>query len=167
MGFARQFVVIWILVAMTLLVQSAGLAVLIHWARASIARGMHGLTPWRTSVLMIRFTVAMIVLTIVEIVLWAVFYRWQCFPTWEPSFYFSAASYSTVGYGDVVLPNVWRTLGPIESVTGVLMSGISVSGLFAILTRLLADHPDSSIPKPDALQSQSQARLVNRATTSA
>ena len=110
MGFARQFVVIWILVAMTLLVQSAGLAVLIHWARAAIARGMHGLTPWRTSVLMIRFTVAMIVLTIVEIVLWAVFYRWQCFPTWEPSFYFSAASYSTVGYGDVVLPNIWRTL---------------------------------------------------------
>jgi len=86
----------------------------------------------------------MIVLNITEILLWAGFYRWQCFPTWESSFYFSATSYSTVGYGDVVLPNVWRTLGPIESVTGVLMSGISVSGLFAILLRLIGDETGSS-----------------------
>jgi len=37
---------------------------------------------------------------------------------WEPSFYFSATSYSTVGYGDIVPPRVWRLLGPVESVTG-------------------------------------------------
>jgi hypothetical protein len=144
MRFAREFVAIWILAAMTLCVQSAGMALIIYWARISIARGIRALTPWRTSVLMVRFTVAMIVLNITEILLWAGFYRWQCFPTWESSFYFSATSYSTVGYGDVVLPNVWRTLGPIESVTGVLMSGISVSGLFAILLRLLGDETGSS-----------------------
>ena len=166
MGFARQFVAIWILVAMTLSVQSAGLAVLIHWARATIARGMHRLTPWRTAVLMVRFTVAMIVLQIVQILLWAGFYRWQCFPTWESSFYFSTASYSTVGYGDVVLPNVWRMLGPIESVTGVLMSGMSVSALFTILIRLMAEGSDSS-PVAKTPQSQSQAGLINRARTSA
>jgi len=144
MGFARQFVATWTLVAITLWLQSAGLAVLIHWARASIARGMYLLTPWRSSVLMIRFTVAMIVLHLGEILLWACFYRWQCFTTWESSFYFSAASYSTVGYGDVVLPRIWRTLGPIESVTGVLMSGISVSALFAIASRLVGDDPTPS-----------------------
>src|SRR5215469_4501754 len=144
MRFAREFVAIWILAALTLCVQSAGMALIIHWARTTIARGLRELTPWRTSVLMVRFTVAMIVLNITEILLWAGFYRWQCFPTWESSFYFSATSYSTVGYGDVVLPNVWRTLGPIESVTGVLMSGISVSGLFAILLRLIGDETGSS-----------------------
>jgi hypothetical protein len=51
--------------------------------------------------------------------------------------YFSATSYSTVGYGDVTLPLKWRMLGPIESITGVLMCGISVSLLFAIATRLV------------------------------
>jgi len=66
-----------------------------------------------------------------------VFYRWYCLPSWESSFYFSASSYSTVGYGDVVLPRVCRLLGPVESVTGVLMCGISVSCLFAVATRLI------------------------------
>jgi hypothetical protein len=53
------------------------------------------------------------------------------------SFYFSTTSYSSVGYGDVVLPEMWRALGPVESVTGVLMCGLSVSLLFAIVTRLV------------------------------
>ena len=72
------------------------------------------------------------------------FYRWRCLPSWESSFYFSAASYSTVGYGDVVLPRFWRVLGPLESVTGVLMCAISVSALFAILIHLLESETQSS-----------------------
>jgi hypothetical protein len=80
---------------------------------------------------------AFVVLHIFEILLWAGFYRWRCFPLWESAFYFSAASYATVGYGDVVLPQMWRTLGPVESIVGVLMCGLSASFLFAIVTRLV------------------------------
>jgi voltage-gated potassium channel len=76
-------------------------------------------------------------LHLLQVLLWAGFYRWKCFPSWESAFYFSAASYSTVGYGDLVLPQMWRTLGPVESVTGVLMCGLSASFLFAIVTRLV------------------------------
>jgi hypothetical protein len=57
------------------------------------------------------------------------------FPLWESSFYFSTSSYATVGYGDVVLPQAWRTLGPVESIIGVLMCGLSASFLFAIVSR--------------------------------
>jgi hypothetical protein len=79
----------------------------------------------------------MIVLHISQIVLWAGFYRWSSFPSWESAFYFSTTSYSTVGYGDLVLPPEWRNLGPLESVTGVLMCGLSASFLFAVVTRLV------------------------------
>jgi hypothetical protein len=51
--------------------------------------------------------------------------------------YFSAASYATVGYGDVVLPQMWRTLGPVESIIGVLMCGLSASFLFGVVSRLV------------------------------
>jgi voltage-gated potassium channel len=137
MEFTRQLGVAVILVAGTLSLQSAGMAFLIHWARSFIARGIRGLGPSMSAVLMIRFTTAMVVLHILQILLWAGSYRWLCLPSWESAFYFSATSYSTVGYGDIVLPNVWRILGPIESVIGVLMCGISVSALFAIATRLV------------------------------
>jgi voltage-gated potassium channel len=137
MGFTRQAGSAVVLVVLTLWLQSAGMAILIHLARTYIARGIRSLSPGYSAALMIRLTIVMIVLHIVQITLWTGFYRWQCLPSWEASFYFSAASYSTVGYGDVVLPRVWRALGPIESVMGVLMCGMSVSALFAVTSRLV------------------------------
>lgn len=143
MEFARQASVAILLVTLTLLFQCAGMAVLIHWARACIAQGIKGLGPVRSAVLMVRFTTAMIILHILQIVLWAAFFRWRCILSWESSFYFSAATYSTVGYGDIVLPRIWRLLGPVEGITGVLMCGLSVSCLFAIATRLVESESSS------------------------
>ena len=51
---------------------------------------------------------------------------------WDSAIYFSASSYSTLGCNDVSLPATWRTLGPLESVIGVLMCCISASLLFAM-----------------------------------
>ncbi len=144
MGFASQASAAAILVAATLWLQCAGMAVLIRWTKARIAGGAKELNSWGSAVLMVRFAAVMIALHILQILLWAGFYRWLCLPSWESSFYFSATSYSTVGYGDIVLPRAWRALGPMESVTGVLMSGLSVSALFAILLRLVAGEPKAS-----------------------
>jgi hypothetical protein len=44
----------------------------------------------------------------------------------------------------IVLPPVWRLLGPLEAIMGVLMSGISVSVLFAIATRLIGNEAQLS-----------------------
>ena len=89
--------------------------------------------------------VAIVILHGLVILLWATFYRMRCFPSSELAFYFSAISYSTVGYGDLILPSNWRLLGPLEAITGVLMSGISVSVLFALVTRLLDRDTQSSL----------------------
>jgi voltage-gated potassium channel len=145
MGLAYEAGASLILVALTLWLQCAGMSVLIHWARTFIERLTRKLSPWHAAVLMVQFAAAMIVLQIAETLVWACFYRWKCFSVWETSFYFSAASYSTVGYGDVLLPQMWRALGPVESLTGMLMCGMSVSGLFAILTRILAAEAKSSV----------------------
>ena len=137
MTFFRQASAAAILITLTLWLQTAGMAVLIYWARAKLASNIQKLGPVLSAVLMVRFTTAIIALHLSHIVLWTTFYHWQCFPSWETAFYFSTASYTTVGYGDVVLSQRWRTLGPVESVVGVLMSGLSVSVLFAIMTRLV------------------------------
>jgi hypothetical protein len=137
MTFARQVGTAVFLVTLTLWIQCAGIAVLIHMARANIERGVSRLSSLYAAGLMIRFSILVIVLHFLQIFLWSLFYRWYCFLSWESSLYFSASSYSTVGYGDVVLPRVWHLLGPVESITGVLMCGISVSCLFAVATRLV------------------------------
>ena len=137
MTFARQASAAAILVMLTLSLQCAGMAALIAWVRTSFAPGVHRLGPLRSAALIVRFMTAIIVLHVFEILLWKGFYRWRCFSLFEPAFYFSAASYSTVGYGDVVLPQMWRTLGPVESLVGVLMCGLSASFLFAIVSHLV------------------------------
>jgi voltage-gated potassium channel len=142
--FLSQALAAIILSTLTLAIECAGMAVLIHWMRAYFARGIKMQSLWHTGVLMIRFASMTVLLHLLQILLWAAFYRLQCFRSWESCLYFSAASYSTVGYGDVVLPRVWRLLGPVEAIMGVLMCGISVSALFAIATRLIGNEAQFS-----------------------
>jgi voltage-gated potassium channel len=134
--FIRQASAAAILVALTLCLQSAGMAALIHWARIRLGRN-DKFEPSQSAMLVVHFTTAILALHFLHILLWAAFYRWLCFPFWESAFYFSTTSYTTVGYGDVVLPQIWRTLGPVESMMGVLMCGLSVSVLFTIVHRLV------------------------------
>ena len=144
MAFVRQASAAVVLVALSLLSQSAGMGVLIHWARAYFARGVYRHGHVRSALLLVRFTSVVITLHFLQILLWTAFYRWNCFPSWESAFYFSTASYSTVGSGDLLLPQIWRTLGPVESVIGVLMCGLSVSFLFAVVLRLVEREGRSS-----------------------
>ena len=137
-GIAVQMVIV------TLWLQSVGLAVLILWIRRAVAGDLHRFGPFRSAALVVRLTGAVIVLHGVLILFWASCYRRLCFSSWESAFYFSASSYATVGYGDVVLPSNWRMLGPLESIVGVLMCGISVSVLFATVTRLVNRDARSS-----------------------
>jgi voltage-gated potassium channel len=137
MIFTREASAAVALVTLTLSLQCAGMAALISWGRTILAPDVHRIGPVRSALLMVRLMTAFISLHVLEMLLWAGFYRWFCFPSWESAFYFSAASYATVGYGDVVLPQIWRTLGPVESISGVLMCGLSASFLFAIVTRLV------------------------------
>ena len=123
------------LITVTLWLQSAGVAILIAWVRRALGRDMQ-IGAIRSAAFLVRFTAAVVVPQAMEILLWAGFYRWRCLPSWDSAIYFSASSYSTLGCNDVSLPSMWRTLGPLESIIGVLMCGISVSLLFAIVTGL-------------------------------
>ena len=98
-----------------------------------LAQGYPPARPMAFRMLMVRLTTLIVCLHMLQIVLWALFYRLYCFSHSESAFYFSATSYSTVGYGDLVLPQAWRLLGPMESITGVLMCGLSVSFLYAVV----------------------------------
>ena len=140
MTLLHQFVAAVLLVIVTLCLQCAIVAVLISRIRRFMNRHIHQLSPIRSAALVLKLTVAIILLQGMVILLWASFYRLRCFSSWELAFYFSGASYSTVGYGDVVLPPNWRLLGPLESMTGVLMCGVSISLLVAVVNRLVEAH---------------------------
>lgn len=70
--------------------------------------------------------------TVGQIAIWGVLFLWLGeFGTFAAAFYHSAVNFSTLGYGDIVMSERHRLLGPLESVNGVLMIGISSSALVA------------------------------------
>ena len=142
MTWFQQISVAVLLVVSTLCLQCAGVAALISWLRTVASDDLQKLKMSYSAALVMRATIAIITLQGFIILLWACSYRWFCFRSWNSAFYFSATSYSTVGYGDVILPLKWRLLGPLESMMGVLMCGISVSLLFALITHLVNKSPE-------------------------
>lgn len=80
---------------------------------------------------------AIIFLHVLEATIWAGFFFWGgLFPNFELALYCSLTSYSTAGYGDVLLPPHWRLLGTIEAISGVLLCGLSAAFLFAVVNAL-------------------------------
>jgi len=126
-----------VLVALTLSLQCAGRAALIHWARAYFARSMYGIGAMHAAVPMMRATSVIVVLHLLQILVCAGFYRRNSLRSWESAFYFSTANLFHGGRWRSDSPALVATLGALESITAVLMCGLSASFLFALVMRLV------------------------------
>jgi hypothetical protein len=83
----------------------------------------------------------LIILHLFENCIWAAFYSWHgLFSNYETALYFSLATYTTLGYGDVLLPERWRLLGSLEGISGVLLCGLSTAFLFSVISVLFQHH---------------------------
>jgi Ion channel len=60
-------------------------------------------------------------------------------PDTESAVYLSGVTYTAVGYGDLVLPKPWRMLAPLETLTGILMCGLSTGLFFAVVNRWMSN----------------------------
>lgn len=133
----KPLLVLFILVSTCVAIHGAGIIFGIRRLRNTWSRLESDPTLPHIFWLMVRAVYGLLLLHLVQILAWAAFYQTNgCFPDFATSFYFSAASYSTVGYGDVVLGPEWRILGAVEAVTGVLMFGWSTGVLFTIFHHL-------------------------------
>ena len=87
--------------------------------------------------LLARIAAVTVVAHLFEITIWAGFYYWKdALPTLESGLYFSAVTYATIGYGDIVVAQPWRVLAAMEGLTGILMCGWSGAFFFAAVNRL-------------------------------
>lgn len=74
----------------------------------------------------------------VQIWLWAVMLLiLGAFSDIEVAFYYAVVTYTTLGYGDVVLSDGLRIFGAFGGVTGVLTLGVSTAFLIGVIVRVL------------------------------
>jgi len=124
-----------VLVAITIWMHAAGIAVLLR-----VLRKPHLVSPmrvWAITLMLLHMIWWLILLHLAEISVWALFYLWRgCMPNAEAAFYFAGTTYTTIGYGDLVLAKPWRLLGPIEGLVGILMCGLSMGYFFVVVSRV-------------------------------
>jgi len=124
------------LLATCVIVQSVGMLVLIHWL-ARVRRVLESPSTPRRVALLLRLFLGIVLLHLIQVGLWAVvFWRAQELPNLETALYFSLATYTTIGFGDVVVGPGWRVLAGIEGLTGILLIGWSTAFVFAVVNRM-------------------------------
>lgn len=71
-----------------------------------------------------------------QVTIWAaLFMLLGEFADFGKALYHSAVNFSTLGYGDIVMSERWRLLGPMEAAHGILMFGVST----AVMTAAVLD----------------------------
>jgi hypothetical protein len=90
--------------------------------------------PATTIVLWVLFLLIPIIL---DVTLWATFYYVSgALPSFEEALYFSTVTFTTVGYGDIVLSREWRQLATFEAVNGWIIFGWATALIMAVIQRL-------------------------------
>ena len=128
----------WGLMALCVVIHAGGVISAVQWIRRRQVPGQQ-LWPWARMFIGVAGWV--IALHVLEITMWALVYAWTGAITGlQPAWYFSAVTYTTTGYGDLVLPEDWRLVGSIEALTGILMCAWSSGFFFAVVSRMYEDR---------------------------
>ena len=133
------------LMAACVVLHATGLAFAMRW----LERALPGIGPAYGQRLRLLIVVAALTVLVhlVEIAVWAGYYAASgALPDLDTALYFSAVTYTTTGYGDLVLPVRWRLVGGIEALTGILMCGWSTGFFFAVVSQILLRDAKSVEP---------------------
>lgn len=84
-----------------------------------------------------KIVIYMFLASVAEVLLWAVVYiGLGAIEGLEQAFYFSMVTFTTLGYGDIVLPQHWRLLSSFEAANGIIMFGWTTSIVIAVVSRI-------------------------------
>ena len=101
---------------------------------------LHGgpLSKRLTRILRVSGIVIMLFLaSIMEVLAWALTYlALNAIQGFERALYFSMVTFTTLGYGEIVLDEQWRLLSSFEAANGIIMFGWSTAIVIAVVQRI-------------------------------
>ncbi|MCP4315575.1 MAG: two pore domain potassium channel family protein [Hyphomicrobiales bacterium] len=100
--------------------------------------GHHPIHEFRSKVIsMVVLVHGLLAVHSVEIWMWAAVYALtDAVNNFADAIYFSAITFSTLGYGDAILEDKWRLLAGMEGLSGFVLIGWSTAYLVAASTRI-------------------------------
>ncbi len=90
----------------------------------------------------LQFSILMLLLmigNIIQVAFWASLYRLLgAFADFETAMYFSGVTFTSLGYGDVLLQGPMRLLGPLQAANGLMMFGITTALFISVIQQVIA-----------------------------
>jgi hypothetical protein len=130
------------LVLITTLVHTGCMMAAIRFVKKSNAGVRSGQSRWTREAMIAVFVLLMFYAAILDVSVWAVAYlAVGAMPSFEPALYFSTVTFTSLGYGDIVLNDGWRLLAALESANGVMIFGWTTALIFAIVQRVYWPPP--------------------------
>jgi len=79
----------------------------------------------------------MFLVSVIEVLVWSVTYLWLgAIEGLEQATYFSMVTFTTLGYGEIVLDEQWRLLASFEAANGIIMFGWTTAIVLATVQRI-------------------------------
>lgn len=117
----------------------AGMGFLAMEAALESCRTWISRPPQRPKLLALMVAVVLWILLVATagIWLWAATLIWiGLFPALEPAMYFALVAFTTLGFGDVLLPEEWRLLSGMAAINGLLMIGLQTAMLIELMRQV-------------------------------
>jgi hypothetical protein len=93
------------------------------------------LGPHPRRAIFLHFSILMLTLMLgnfIQVAFWALIYRaLGAFEDFETALYFSGVTFTSLGYGDVVLNGRMRLVAPLQAANGLMMFGITTAFFIA------------------------------------
>lgn len=106
--------------------------------RFYLARVEHGRSFFTVSLPLFGVIVILMLGNCLQLALWGcLFLLLGEFESLDVAIYHSAVNFATLGYGDLVMSEQWRMLGPLEAINGALMIGLSGACMLAVMQHQL------------------------------
>ena len=102
---------------------------------AGTGQGVH--SQLAKAILVAVLVLMMFLASLTEAAIWGLaFFNAGTFETFEPAFYFSMVTLTTLGYGDVVVGEQWRLVASFEAANGTIMFGWTAALIVAFVQRV-------------------------------
>jgi hypothetical protein len=138
-----KLLIAWTLMGFSVVIHAGGVTAAIAWLRRQPLASQQF---WGWNWLFIRLAAWIILFHLIEVTVFGLFYLWVgAMPDLPSTLYFSAVTYTTTGYGDLVLPMEWRLVGAVEALTGILLCGWSTGFFFAIVSRMFETRREAGV----------------------
>lgn len=124
------------LIGITTAIQTIGITVGMA-VKPRLARSLNDMTVFKSILLMSASAMWVLFGIVISVALWATTLIWLgAFDSFERSIYYALASYTTLGFGDVLPPQEWRILGAMIGANGMLGFGLATAAMVEVMRQI-------------------------------